>query len=62
MIPYADEWPSLNRLWSLRRAPVRHPYMGAQRVCVTCSGLYTHGQYRAHLRSVAHRANRRWWA
>ena len=61
MIAYCDTWPSLDRLWSLRHEPFRHPHMGEQRVCVTCSGVFTPGNYRAHLRSVAHRNNRGWW-
>lgn len=59
-IPYRDRWPSLDRLWRLRHAPIRTPF-GEQMVCVTCSGVYTAGQYRAHRRSEMHRANRGWW-
>lgn len=58
MIAYRDTWPSLDRLWSLRREAFRHPWMGEQLVCPTCSGLYTAGEWRAHRRSVAHRTNR----
>ena len=61
MIAYRDRWPSLDRLWSLRHEALRHPFMGPQQVCVTCSGLFTRGRYRDHLRSLAHRDNRGWW-
>lgn len=61
MTPYRDTWPSLDRLWSMRRVPFITPQGYEQRVCVTCSGLFTAGHYLAHLRSVAHRDNRGWW-
>lgn len=59
--PYTDRWPSLDRLWTMRRQPFRHPHIGEQRVCPTCSHVYTPCHFRAHLRSKAHRDNRGWW-
>ena len=52
---------TLDRLWSKRREPFRHPHIGEQRVCVTCSHVYSAGEFRVHLRSKAHRDNRGWW-
>lgn len=61
-IDYRDTWPSLDRLWTMRHESLgRVGFHATQRICVTCSHVYTPGRYRDHLRSDAHRTNRGWW-
>jgi hypothetical protein len=52
----------LARHWLTRRQPAgRSGWHAGQRICPTCSHVYTPGSYRAHLRSFMHRQQRGWW-
>lgn len=50
------------RQWSQRHRPAAASgWAASQRICPTCHHYFTPGEYRAHLRSLAHREQRGWW-